>query len=748
MYLSYLSDFHTSLGKPGQALNMAASIGVAVVRNLRRFRLGLGSFNAGSRVVSCDPSQHFLAYEETTARCSLCGSRAFSTSRCLTAKKMQKPFIPSKTKPKSPVVKIWKNITITELASVVDRPLDDIYEAMLYVENTAQYDHDHSAIDDVETIFKIVRKLGYRAEVQPPPDREAPKRQFQDAVRRPPPEPSLLKPRPPVVTIMGHVDHGKTTLLDSLRNTNVVDQEFGGITQHIGAFTVTLPGNERITFLDTPGHAAFSAMRARGALATDIVVLVVAADDGVMEQTVESIRYAREADVPIIVAINKVDKPNTDIEHVKRGLMVHGIQMDDEGGDVQYVCISALKGTNLDKLTETILTQAELMEIRADPKGMVEGVVIESTTDKHRGKLSTALIQRGTLKKGAFLVAGKAWAKVRGMFDEWGKPLQVAPPGVPAQVIGWKELPSAGDDIIEVESEKRAREVVDWRQAQQRSAQDDAEWEAIQHKLQEHLEKYKAELEQRRALGQRRKRRRLSNREKEYTVDDTPRLPIIVKGEHQTLIVLRRVAGDVDGSVEAVLDILDTYHSHRSCRLDLMHYGVGAVTESDVELAQPFNAVVYAFHVPVLESARKLAEEGGVEIRDFKVIYHLVEDIRKELGKRLPLADAEEVHGEALVLQEFLVNEGRKKVPVAGCRCTKGALRKDALFKVCRNSETIHTGSLSSMRHLKNEVDSIKKDVECGLMLQDSGVRFQHGDVLVCFSIKQVPQETDWDPGF
>ncbi|EEC20483.1 translational initiation factor IF2, putative, partial [Ixodes scapularis] len=536
---------------------------------------------------------------------------------------------------------------------------------------------------------------------------------------RPPPEPSLLKPRPPIVTIMGHVDHGKTTLLDSLRNTNVVDQEFGGITQHI----VTLPGNERITFLDTPGHAAFSAMRARGALATDIVVLVVAADDGVMEQTVESIRYAREADVPIIVAINKVDKPNTDIEHAKRGLMVHGIQMDDEGGDVQYVCISALKARDKSKLlTETILTQAELMEIRADPKGMVEGVVIESTTDKHRGKLSTALIQRGTLKKGAFLVAGKAWAKVRGMFDEWGKPLLVAPPGVPAQVIGWKELPSAGDDIIEVESEKRAREVVDWRQAQQRSAQDDAEWEAIQHKLQEHLEKYKAELEQRRALGQRRKRKRFSNREKEYIVDDTPRLPIIVKGEFLAF------------SAFAVLDILDTYHSHRSCRLDLMHYGVGAVTESDVELAQPFNAVVYAFHVPVLETARKLAEEGGM------CVFKLLTKCHGNLG------DA----GEALVLQEFLVNEGRKKIPVAGCRCTKGALRKDALFKVCRNSETIHTGGppTVSTPNSRQTLDSIKKDVECGLMLQDSGVRFQHGDVLVCFSIKQVPQETDWDPGF
>lgn len=321
------------------------------------------------------------------------------------------------------------------------------------------------------------------------------------------------------------------------------------------------------------------------------------------------------------------------------------------------------------------------------------------------------------------------------MFDEWGKPLQSAAPGVPAQVIGWKSLPSAGDDIVEVESEKRAREVVEWREAQQRSTRDEKEYEAIQHKLQEHLEKYKAELEQRRSMGLRRKRKRLANREKETTIDETPRLPVIIKG-------------DVDGSVEAVLDILDTYHSHQNCRLDLIHYGVGPVSESDIELAQPFKGIVYAFHVAVLESASALAREGNVEIRDYNVIYHLIDDMKKELGKRLPLVDSEEIQGEAMVLQEFLVNDGKKKIPVAGCRCIKGTLRKNALYKVCRDSETIHKGPLSSMRHLKNEVDSIKKDVECGLMLADSSVRFQHGDVLVCYTVKQVPQETDWDPGF
>ncbi|KAH8027590.1 hypothetical protein HPB51_007140 [Rhipicephalus microplus] len=592
--------------------------------------------------------------------------------------------VPSKTKPKSPVVKVWKNITLAELAKVVEHPIGKTSNATTaYAVSQMMCRSGPFGFNDMIKNFAA-----------------------SSTIVRPPPDPSVLVPRAPVITIMGHVDHGKTTLLDSLRNTNVVDQEFGGITQHIGAFTVKLPGKDRITFLDTPGHAAFSAMRERGAMATDIVVLVVAADDGVMEQTVESIRYAREANVPIIVAINKMDKPTADIENAKRGLMVHGIQMDDEGGDTQYVCISALKGTNLDKLTETILTQAELMEIKADPKGPVEGVVIESMTDRHRGKLSTALVQRGTLRKGAYLVAGLAWAKVRGMFDEWGKPVQSAPPGTPVQVIGWRSLPSAGDVIIEVESE-----------------------------VQRHLEQYKAELEQRRAMGIRKKRKRLTNREKEYTVDDTPCLPIVVKG-------------DVDGSVEAVLDLLDTYHSHQKCRLDIIHYGVGPVSESDVELAQPFNGIVYAFHVPVLGAAASAAEEGNVHIRSYNVIYHLVDDIKKELGKRLPLLDVDEVHGEAVVQQEFLVSEGRKKIPVAGCKCTKGTLRKNALYKLVRNSEVIHSGPLVSMRHLKNEVESIKKDVECGLMFQDANVRFQHGDVLVCYSIKQVPQETDWDPGF
>ncbi|KAH7971704.1 hypothetical protein HPB52_002361 [Rhipicephalus sanguineus] len=650
-------------------------------------------------------------------------------------------LVPSKTKPKSPVVKVWKNITVADLAKVAERPIDDIYEAILLVENASQYDHDDCAIDDTDILFLILKRLGLRGQIVAPPEQQSPKKEIQDAVRRPPPDPSVLVPRPPVITIMGHVDHGKTTLLDSLRNTNVVDQEFGGITQHIGAFTVKLPGKDRITFLDTPGHAAFSAMRERGAMATDIVVLVVAADDGVMEQTVESIRYAREANgkyaplVPIIVAINKMDKPTADIENAKRGLIVHGIQMDDEGGDTQYVCISALKGTNLDKLTETILTQAELMEIKADPKGPVEGVVIESMTDQHRGKLSTALVQRGTLRKGAYLVAGLAWAKVRGMFDEWGKPVQSAPPGTPVQVIGWRSLPSAGDVIIEVESEKRAQQVAHWRESQMQAEKDVEEYKAIQQKVQQHLEQYKAELEQRRAMGIRKKRKRLTNREKEYTVDDTPCLPIVVKG-------------DVDGSVEAVLDLLDTYHSHQKCRLDIIHYGVGPVSESDVELAQPFNGVVYAFHVPVLGAAASLAEEGNLDIRSYNVIYHLVDDIKKELGKRLPLLDVDDVHGEALVQQEFLINDGRKKIPVAGCKCTKGTLRKNALYKVVRNSEVIHSGPLVSMRHLKNEVESIKKDVECGLMFQDPNVRFQHGDILVCYSIKQVPQETDWDPGF
>ncbi|XP_022255998.1 translation initiation factor IF-2, mitochondrial-like isoform X2 [Limulus polyphemus] len=586
-----------------------------------------------------------------------------------------------KAKRKDDVIKIWKNMTVAQLAEVTHRDIDDVFEAMIYVENCNQLDSPDSEIDDIGLTHNIARKLGYRCQIVAPPVADHHKEKpYKDAVRRPPPDPSQLVKRPPVVTIMGHIDHGKTTLLDSLRHTSVVKEEFGGITQHIGAFSVKLPSGESITFLDTPGHAAFFAMRARGAHVTDIVVLVVAADDGVMEQTVESIRFAREAEVPIIVAINKMDKPAADIDRVKQGLLAQGIQLEEMGGDVQSVCVSALQGTNLNLLTDALLTQAELANIVGDPKGHVEGVVLESSLDPGRGKLSTALIQRGTLRKGAVLVAGTAWAKVRGMFDEWGNHVLAAPPSTPVQVIGWRELPAAGDEILEVESEKRAREVIHWREEQLKAAKQQEDLIVIQKKLEEHLQVYKSELQQRRQEG--RSRSHSKPRTKESMDDDPrPKMSFVLKG-------------DVDGSVEAILDILETYHSHDACRLDLIHYGVGTVTESDVELAKAFNGIIYCFNVNISKQVQVLAQEKKIKVKEFKVIYQLIDDIKESINAQLPLVDKEDILGEANVLEEFLVTEGKKKIPIAGCRCVKGVLKKDAKYRVMRREEVIHEGIL------------------------------------------------------
>ncbi|XP_047111095.1 translation initiation factor IF-2, mitochondrial isoform X1 [Schistocerca piceifrons] len=639
-------------------------------------------------------------------------------------------------KSNAPTIEIWKNMTVEELGNAIGKGIDHIFEVMMFVDNSVDYTHPHSVIDNWQVIQEVVRKSGMKYRVIAPPGQvKETVEKNKDAVKSPPPDPSVLVKRPPVVTVMGHVDHGKTTLLDALRHTSVVESEFGGITQHIGAFSVTLPSGDTITFLDTPGHAAFSAMRARGAEVTDIVVLVVAADDGVMEQTVESIRMAKEANVPIIVAINKIDKPEADIERSKRMLLQHGIQVEDEGGDVQVVPISALHGTNLDVLAEAIVLQAELMDLKGDPKGMIEGVVIESKTDMLRGKLSTAIVKRGTLRKGTVLVAGTAWAKVRAMFDDQGKPVHEAPPSAPVEVLGWRELPSAGDEILEVESEKRAHEVVKWRELQQMQQKMEADKEVVEEKTEQYRKAYREQLEKKRLMGRFRLKPSGPRPKEIQSEDEGPRVSIIIKG-------------DVDGSVEAILDVLETYHSNSQCKLDLVHYGVGGVTETDIELAEVFGAIIYGFNVSTLKKAQEMANSKKISIRHHNVIYKLIDDLKKEISTKLPEKEVEQTLGEANVLQEFIINEGRKKIPVAGCRCTKGILKKNALYRLVRGEEILYEGSLESMRHVKNEVDSIKKDVECGLRLSDPSIRFQPGDNLVCYEVIKEPQETDWDPGF
>ncbi|PVD25850.1 hypothetical protein C0Q70_13514 [Pomacea canaliculata] len=561
-----------------------------------------------------------------------------------------------------------------------------------------------TVIDDIKIIQEIVKKSGMRS-ITVARHKTTKEKEQGDVERQPPPDPAVLVRRPPIVTIMGHVDHGKTSLLDQLRHSNIVDQEFGGITQHIGAFSVRLPTGESICFLDTPGHAAFTAMRARGAQLTDIIILVVAADDGVLQQTIESIHHARDAGVPIIVAINKIDKPEADIERTKHMLLEQQLVLEEFGGDVQAVPISALTGANIDLLQEAIVTQAEIMQLKGDPVGLIEGRIVEAKVDSRRGKLATAVIQRGTLKRGTYLVAGTAWAKVRGMFDDTGRPLQEAPPSTPVEILGWKELPSAGDEVLEVTSETTLKRVIDWRQQQTELRK----LEQDQVVINEHREEQKQ--------------------------------------QHREAMRQRREAGDVDGSLEAILDTLDTYNS-KKCRLDLIHYGVGSITESDVELAEAFKGEIFGFNVEVPAAVSKLALSKQVPIRIHKVIYHLFDDLRKRISSHLPILEEEDVIGEAKVLQVFHVTEGRNKISVAGCRCTKGILNKKKNFKVLRMDEVIYQGEIKSLKHFKVEVESIKMDRECGINVDDPNLEFQVGDVIICYDVREMEQDIDWQPHF
>ncbi|XP_075353134.1 translation initiation factor IF-2, mitochondrial isoform X3 [Mycteria americana] len=584
-------------------------------------------------------------------------------------------------------VEIRQKMTIEELAQAMGKDIDHIYEALLYTD----IDLDSLEPDSIlyeDHIKLVVKKSGMK--YKSAKLKEEKERKNTDAVKRPPADPAVLTPRPPVVTILGHVDHGKTTLLDSLRKTQVASMEAGGITQHIGAFLVHLPSGEKITFLDTPGHAAFSAMRARGTHVTDIVILVVAAEDGVMQQTIESIQHAKNAGVPLILAINKCDKPEADPERVKKELLAHDVICEEFGGDVQAVNISALKGENLMVLAEATVALAEMLELKADSTGLVEATVIESRKDKGKGPVTTAIIQRGTLRKGCVLVAGKTWAKVRFMFDENGKAIDAAPPGIPVEIMGWKEVPSAGDEILEVESEQRAHEVVAWRTYVEQQDRMKKDVEVIEAKQKEHRMEYKKKQQplahltwrQRKAVLYKANKHLMFLKPKERTEMDKNVLSVIVKG-------------DVDGSLEAILNILDSYDADDECKLDIIHFGMGDISETDISLAEAFNGVVFGFSVKANESVKQLAAKKGVKIKLHNIIYKLIEDLKDELNSRLPPSVVEDTIGEASVLDTFSVTVGKNKIPVAGCRVQKGLLDKKMKFKLIRNRDVIWKGSRS-----------------------------------------------------
>ncbi|KRX81700.1 Translation initiation factor IF-2, mitochondrial [Trichinella sp. T6] len=623
-------------------------------------------------------------------------------------------------KSEKPQAKVWQSMSINDLAKVLKCDVDDIFECIMTTKYADLFENVSDKIEDISLIVHIVRQFGYSSNT----DEEL------DASPLPLPPLEQCKPRPPVVTIMGHVDHGKTTLLDSLRHSHIVDEEFGAITQHIGAFSVKLQNDRVITFLDTPGHAVFKKMRFRGAQVTDMVILVVAADDGVMEQTVESIRMAQESHVPIVVAVNKCDKFGVDLDRVKRQLLEYDVVGEQYGGDVQIIPISALKGTNLDLLCDAVLTQADLMELVADYEGPVEGVVLESKTAHGQGKVCFALVKRGCLRKGVVLVAGSCWCKVRSLFDENKVELKMATPSFPVEITGWKgdEIPSAGEEILQVENERRAKQVTNLRKKKQLINKALDEKNIIDQRRAEERLEYLKIRERKLQSGYIRYDPQADYRRKKEVISssDGPILPFVLKA-------------DVDGSLEAILDVYRTYNSTK-CNFDLVHFGIGDVTENDLEIADTFKAavafaaIIFCFNVSIGQKEKALADSKAIQLRKHNVIYSLIDDFKKELNSRLPPVSKEIIIGEGTVIREFMVSDiGRKKVPVAGCSVKKGVLTKNDRIRFIRNGEVIYDGSVISMRREKDLVSSSQVGQEVGIKIENRDVRFNEDDQMERF---------------
>jgi translation initiation factor IF-2 len=498
--------------------------------------------------------------------------------------------------------------------------------------------------------------------------------------------------RPPVVTIMGHVDHGKTSLLDAIRKANVVSGEAGGITQHIGAYQVEQNG-QKITFIDTPGHAAFTAMRARGAQATDIAILVVAADDSVMPQTIESINHAKAAGVPIIVAINKIDKPSADPQKVRNGLLQHEVFVESMGGETLDVEVSAKTGAGLDKLLETILLQAEVLDLKADPTRTAEGVVIEAKLDRGRGSVATVLVQKGTLKPGDIIVAGSEWGRVRALVNDRGENLKDAGPAMPVEVLGLGGPPHAGDRFAVVESEAKAREISEYRTR---------------------LAREKAVARQAGSRGS------LEQMMSQLQVTGLKEFPLLIKG-------------DVQGSIEAIAGALEKLGTDE-VRARIIHSGAGGITESDIALAEASNAAIIGFNVRANKQARDLAEREGIEIRYYNIIYDLVDDVKAAMSGLLSPERRETFIGNAEILEVFNITKVGK---VAGCRVTEGKVERGAGVRLIRDNVVIHEGKLKTLKRFKDEVAEVPAGQECGMAFENYD-DMRAGDTIEAFRVEHV----------
>ncbi len=575
-----------------------------------------------------------------------------------------------------------ETITIQELANRMSERGVDIIRLLM---RQGQM-HKITDVIDADTAQLIAEEMGHSVKRVAESD-------VEEGLFDTPDEEDTLQPRPPVVTIMGHVDHGKTSLLDAIRKTNVVSGEAGGITQHIGAYQVQSPLGGVITFIDTPGHAAFTAMRARGAKVTDIVVLVVAANDSVMPQTIEAINHAKAAKVPMIVAINKIDLPDARPERVKTDLLQHDVQVESMGGDTIEVELSAKTGQNLDKLLEMIQLQAEVLELRANPNRLAEGSVIEAKLDRGRGPVATVLVQRGTLIHGDIVVAGSEWGRVRALINDKGETVQFAEPSVPVEILGFNAAPEAGDRVAVVETEARAREVTEYRMRQKR-------------------EKLAA-----RGAGATRS-----------LIDMMSQIKTAGKKEFSLLI-----KGDVQGSVEAIAGALEKLGTDEVAAR-IIHSGVGGITESDVTLANATGAVIIGFNVRAHKEGREAAERAGVEIRYYNIIYDLVDDIKAAMSGLLAPTLRETMLGNARIQEVFNITKVGK---VAGCIVTDGKVERGAGVRLIRDNVVIHEGTLKTLKRFKDEVKEVMAGQECGMAFEKYE-DIRAGDVIECYRVEEV----------
>lgn len=596
-------------------------------------------------------------------------------------KKAPKPIV--QAAPAEKVIKdviIPEVITVQELANRMAEKSADVIKKLMSLGVMATI---NQAID-ADTAQIIVEEFGHKFKRVADSDVEQGLRGQEDTAEQ-------LLPRAPVVTVMGHVDHGKTSLLDALRETNVAAKEAGGITQHIGAYQITVKSGQKITFIDTPGHEAFSEMRARGAKVTDIVVLVVAANDGIMPQTIEAIRHAKAADVPIVVAINKIDLPGADPMKVKTALLQHGIGVEEMGGECLCAEVSAKKRINIDKLVDAILLQAEMLDLKANPNRASEGAVIEAKMEKGRGTVVTALVQKGTLHIGDICIAGKEWGHIRAMFNEHGQKMQEAGPATPVEILGLNGTPSAGDDFIVVADETKAKEITGYRIRKERDAK---LVKSAKSAMEQMLDKIKS--------------------------GEVKHLPIIIKA-------------DVQGSIEAIEGAVSKL-SNDEVSVQILHSAVGAISESDVTLAKASHALIIGFNVRANMQAREMAHRDEIEIKYYSIIYDVLDDIKKGLEGMLSPELKEKLLGYAEIREVYNITGVGK---VGGCMVTEGLVKRGAKIRLLRDNVVIHDGAIGQLKRFKDDVKEVKEGFECGISFENYN-DIQKGDFIECYEIEEI----------